>query len=341
MNDSLSNLYLRIFIAHLRRQDTDQKQLFIELGIEEYYDQAVDRMESIDLTFFVNLLHAAENRFGNKLFSAEAGSYVHLSDYGLLGLIFTSCENFGIANEIGYRYQHLVSDSLIRTPLRVGNQVISRIESGEYDPEFLRPYIELETSSMVHLSQYITGNLYSSVPITVSFRHKAAASLHRYMKTFLTPIKFSQSYDQFSMHEIVLMAPIYGHDDQVMNLVLGQVLSYENQNGREQDTVNRLTAHIRSTIAHKLPDLNNCAVALDMSISTLKRKLKESDTSFQLILDHVRFSIAKNMLSNENSKLTEISCVLGFKDLASFRRAFKKWSLLTPSEYQKIILNIS
>ena len=335
MSDNLSNLYFRIFIAHLRRQDTDQEQLFIDLGIEEYYEKSVDRMESVDLTFFVNLLHAAEKRLGNKLFSAEAGSYVHLSDYGLLGLIFTSCENFGIANEIGYRYQHLVSGSLTRTPLRIGNQVISRLESDKYDSEFLRPYIELETASMVHFSQYITGNLYSKVPITISFRHKAAASLHRYMQIFLTPVQFSQPNDQFSMHEIVLKAPVYGHDDQVMNLVLGQVLSYENQNGREQDTVNRLTAHIRSTIAHQLPDLHNCADALGMSISTLKRKLKESDTSFQLILDHVRFSIAKNMLNNGNSKLTEISCLLGFRDLASFRRAFKKWSQLTPSEYQK------
>ena len=77
---------------------------------------------------FVDLLHKSEARFSNKLFAAEAGRNVHISDYGLLGLIVSSCRTYGQANEIGYRYQHLVSRTIRRSPLRIGQQLYSRMK---------------------------------------------------------------------------------------------------------------------------------------------------------------------------------------------------------------------
>ena len=302
--------------------------------MECYLNKHVDKNECSDLDDFLSLCHATEKLLDNKLFCAESGSYVHPGDFGVLGTVLMSCKDYGQSIDLGYRYQHLINERLWREPVHQGSTVISRIDDKDFEAVDVRPYVEMEFAMLVHISHFLTGRMYSSTPATLNFKHKPQASAERYAEVFRTDILFEQEYNQIKMHEIMLEAPIYAANDQLLKLLLGQVKELELTRGKEQSFVNRVMTYIHANIVHGVPKLEDCAQAFHMSVSTFKRRLQDADTSFQDVLDHVRFSVAKNMLANSEMNLNEVSCLLGFSKSSAFSRAFKRWSGLTPKQFQ-------
>lgn len=76
-----------------------------------------------------------------------------------------------------------------------------------------------------------------------------------------------------------------------------------------------------------------CAKELNTSVPTLKRKLKSASTTFNYELASFRQLEACHMLNYETHNIDLISDKLGFQDVGSFRRFFKKQMGMTPSEY--------
>lgn len=76
------------------------------------------------------------------------------------------------------------------------------------------------------------------------------------------------------------------------------------------------------------------AEKLHMSTRNLRRKLEREGSSFQGVLDDVRCELAKNYLSETRLRLEDIVPLLGFAETSNLRRAFKKWTGQTPSEYR-------
>ena len=68
------------------------------------------------------------------------------------------------------------------------------------------------------------------------------------------------------------------------------------------------------------------ARAMHMSPRTLQRRLDEEGARFSELLDSVRETLARRWLTEETRTLSEIGYALGFADLATFSRAFKRWT---------------
>ncbi|MEW9899225.1 AraC family transcriptional regulator [Chitinivorax sp. PXF-14] len=83
------------------------------------------------------------------------------------------------------------------------------------------------------------------------------------------------------------------------------------------------------------PSLAVAARLLYMTQRTLHRHLLQEGTSFKAILEDVRRTRAIEHLKAGNISIQEIAYTLGYTDLANFRRAFKRWEGVPPSEYGK------
>jgi AraC-like DNA-binding protein len=77
------------------------------------------------------------------------------------------------------------------------------------------------------------------------------------------------------------------------------------------------------------------AAEMKMSARTLQRRLEDEGVRFSLVLDGVRERIAKRLLREEAVPLTEIAFRLGFSDLATFSRAFKRWTGIPPGGFRR------
>jgi AraC-like DNA-binding protein len=85
------------------------------------------------------------------------------------------------------------------------------------------------------------------------------------------------------------------------------------------------------------PSLESMAAQLNMSRSTLYRRLQDDDYCYQTIIAEFRRDQAVNYLKNTDLTICEIAEKLGFSDDSNFRRAFKKWTGTSPSSLREDI----
>ena len=81
--------------------------------------------------------------------------------------------------------------------------------------------------------------------------------------------------------------------------------------------------------------LERVATRLHRSERTLRRHLQQLNTSFQHLLDAVRYDKARQLLLNTDLPIYLIAEQLGYSETASFRHAFQRWSGLAPSELRR------
>jgi AraC-like DNA-binding protein len=110
------------------------------------------------------------------------------------------------------------------------------------------------------------------------------------------------------------------------------------------DLVSRRRA--RAGIAHEVRDLlirlgppeaGMPAVAreLHLSIRTLRRKLEESGTSFRMLRDEVRETLAEELLLSGVLSIEDVATRLGYAEASSFIHAFKRWKGVTPVAFTR------
>lgn len=98
-----------------------------------------------------------------------------------------------------------------------------------------------------------------------------------------------------------------------------------------------MAARVRRNLLEKqngFPSLGVIARLFHMTPRTLHRRLLEEGTSFQEILEQVRHGLAVEHLNSGCMSIQEIAYTLGYTDIANFRRAFKRWESVPPSEYR-------
>lgn len=74
------------------------------------------------------------------------------------------------------------------------------------------------------------------------------------------------------------------------------------------------------------------ACSLNIHIRTLNRRLSEYGTSYRRVLEKFKLERALYLLEDSDISMTEIAYRLGFSDLSTFSRAFKRWTGLSPTK---------
>ncbi|MFC3679781.1 AraC family transcriptional regulator [Bacterioplanoides pacificum] len=86
---------------------------------------------------------------------------------------------------------------------------------------------------------------------------------------------------------------------------------------------------------NSFPSLELTARYFHMTPRTLHRRLQQEDTSYKDILDQVRQRLAIQYLDSGKMTVQEVAYSLGYSEVANFRRAFKRWHGIPPSDYLK------
>lgn len=82
------------------------------------------------------------------------------------------------------------------------------------------------------------------------------------------------------------------------------------------------------------PKLEEVAGRLAVSGRTLKRRLRESGTSYQKLLDEIRRRDSLQLLKDPRLSISAVAHRMGFEDPANFTRAFRSWTGRTPSGFR-------
>jgi AraC-like DNA-binding protein len=107
---------------------------------------------------------------------------------------------------------------------------------------------------------------------------------------------------------------------------------------RAQPRTSSLASLAASRVESLLPDgatMDAVARTMHMSSRTLQRRLESEGASFSEIVDQVRERLARRWLADEARTLSEVAFGLGFSDLATFSRAFKRWTGKPPGAWRR------
>ena len=160
----------------------------------------------------------------------------------------------------------------------------------------------------------------------------------KYHDHFGDNIKFNQPATEIIVPESILSTPSPTADP-----VLHQeaVAICERQlkeiKGGEAGSLVSSTEETVSTLIFDNPGkiwtLNEVAARLSMSPRTLIRKLESEGTKFQRVRDEMAKKQVANYLTDASLSVESIGHLMGFSDVSSFRRSFKRWFGETPSQY--------
>lgn len=118
----------------------------------------------------------------------------------------------------------------------------------------------------------------------------------------------------------------------------------DSEAARSPDTLSPLTweRKVRSAIEAQLPEgepaADRIAEHLHLGPRGLERHLADEGCRYDLVLNQCRQDLALQHMRDPDSSLSEVACLLGFVDTASFSRAFKRWTGLTPAQYRDGVL---
>ncbi len=99
-----------------------------------------------------------------------------------------------------------------------------------------------------------------------------------------------------------------------------------------------LSVRVEGILVKGLPDQlvpsDEVAASLGLSSRTMARRLSDENTTFRVIVDDLRFDLAKSYLG-DGINITEVAYLLAYADSAAFSSAFKRWAGMSPSVYQR------
>ena len=123
-------------------------------------------------------------------------------------------------------------------------------------------------------------------------------------------------------------------DRRMLATVTGLAETALREQPRSVELAPRIAAHVRARLPEPIT-ADDAAAAMQMSARTLQRRLEAEGTSFTAVVDDAREALARELLADPELALGEIAYRAGFADLASFSRAFKRWTGTSPGRFRR------
>lgn len=172
--------------------------------------------------------------------------------------------------------------------------------------------------------------------LSVSFQAAEPEDPSDLRELFRSPLQFGQSHNAFRFPAALLAAPLTQNEQSLREFLRNApyylLVANEDDDGSLLAQMRRI---IGSDLSQDFPTVLEMAAQLNMSVRTLRRRLKDYGTTYQQFKDDLRRSAAARLLRRPELKINAISALLGFDEPSAFHRSFKKWTGLTPGEYRQ------
>jgi AraC-like DNA-binding protein len=130
-------------------------------------------------------------------------------------------------------------------------------------------------------------------------------------------------------------APFVTRNADLFDLLAPQFEEQLRQYTDEDSFIELVRRAIQDRLTGHRPSIEIVSQALHVSPRTLQRRLRESGSSYQRVLDEARHAMARYYLGNSALELNEAAYLLGFEDPNSFGRAFRVWEGIPPSDWRE------
>lgn len=255
---------------------------------------------------------------------------------GPLGFAVRSSATLGDAYHRVTRYLRLLVLGPVLELVLDGDVARLRHRAPPTGPAPSRHAVEFLLGNMIMLARRNVDPMLT--PRAVGFRHAAASRIDSYHPLFGRNVRFHQAHDEIELDRELLARP-HRHAEPSLASVLDQhlssLLASAPADGGGGSFLERVDASLAAELEHGEPSLGSVASRLHMSPRTLQRRLRQESTSLSDRLDCTRQALATRLLGEPTRSIAEVAFLLGFSEVSTFHRAFKRWTGLTPVAYRR------
>jgi len=257
---------------------------------------------------------------------------VSISDFGLLGYAMMSSATLEKAVQIAVKYHKMAGAMFELSIAEEGDEAVLRLDHLLAGGEINRFVVEDLFRGITPLIEILLGKPFK--PTKISLNYRPAAPVHEYEQAFGCDVQFEQPYCEYRVDAKLLSEPLAEADSSTAESCENACRQLLTQMEIEADLVSRI-CHMLLSTPGEFPRLEAIADRLSIGTRTLRRRLKTLGTSYQKILDDVKKQLAMEYLHTTTLSVQEISDLLGYSEVTNFRRAFVKWSNISPYQYRK------
>lgn len=171
----------------------------------------------------------------------------------------------------------------------------------------------------------------------VEFRHQPLAAVEVYTEFFQVPVCFGRPNNALIVATADLLTPNPGAEPglDIMASRWLDRLRQEQGIGTASEAEHRIRAAMLTNAKRGDYTTAGLARTLGMSLRSLRRQFKPDDVQPQTVLEDLRRTYATEFLKDPSLSIEEIAERLGYADERSFRRAFERWTGMSPAQARK------
>jgi AraC-like DNA-binding protein len=279
----------------------------------------------------VTLLLTAIELTGDADLGLKAGRILDLEDGGALAYAASSANTLRDAMNVAGRYMGLLSGLMTYRVVVHGARAEVHLDS-----EVALPRAAADFQASALRTHHRRTHSVEIPGLEWCFRHERPAVMEEYERTFgATRLTFSAPYFGFSFDARFLDIPLRTADSRQHQRMLGQMEAALAEIPKLDTVAGGVRRAIMRDLASTQLSVSHVAHALRMSRRTLARRLHEEGTSFSELVDDTRRRMAQHYLTESDRSVAQIALQLGFSEVATFYRAFRRWMQMTPVEYRQ------
>jgi AraC-like DNA-binding protein len=290
-------------------------------------DNATLRLSVNSQITFLNLV--AEG-LGDELFGFHLAHNFDLREIGTLYYIMASSETLGDALQRAARYSRITNEA-VHLRYQKKRDIVVGFEYVDIARHQDRHQIEFFMIALVRLVRHLSSH--NLLPIRVNLTHHRGGSRPVFKAFFGCDVSFGSAVDEIAFPASVQSMPLTSADPFLHAMLIAQFTQMHVDRSLRPAA---LRASVENEIAPLLPhgkgQVWEIARKLGMSQRTLARHLAAEGLSFTVILDEMKFDLAKQYLMETGLPITTIAWLLGYQEVSAFTHAFKRWTGKTPKQ---------
>jgi len=297
----------------------DAERLFRQAKI--HFDQLQDPNARYPLAAVHRLWSLAAEATRDPCFGLDVGQSWHPTSFHALGYSALACATLREALAYLARYCWIVSNGARLDLVDFPAEVALKLSSRESFPQ-AGAAVQAGLAAIVVLCRCASGG---SIALTsVHFTDHDNGTRARLEGFFRCPIAFGSPYNALMFATRDVDAPLPG-----ANAVLLRVNEDALQRYAARIDSKQVADSVRAHIVRLLPsgDASQARIAraINVSMRSLQRKLKEEGVTFRELVDDTRKRLAGQYAKDSTLSASEIAYLLGFSEPSSFVRAKRRW----------------
>jgi AraC-like DNA-binding protein len=323
---TFGQVIMRVLEMHV----VDARALLREAGVDPALLR--DPNARISSTVLDEILTRAAARIPDPAFGLRAARCWHPSNLGVLGHAWLASSTLRAGLRLLKRYGRIIGEKAQLKVMDTREGLRVAYDHRRSDPVLRAIGSDFVLSLLVDMCRMNYGA--SLRPLEVRFSRAKPSDTEPYRHFFGCPVHFGMGEDGFLLSSRIADEPLPTANRRLAD-TLDDMLATELAM-RDRDNIPARCKHtLFDQLASGEVSEGHMARQLNMSRRTLQRKLAESNTTYQKLVDDTRRDLALRFMEDPRKSITDVTFLLGFSSQSAFTRAFRRWTGMSPTRFRE------